>query len=173
MGHRITTERLLLETLTADEAAAIRAGDRAGRCWADDYPTDGDAVVAGIIGEAGDAYDEEAELGVLQIRLASSGEAVGGVGFLSGADADGIAEIGYGIAESVRGQGIATEAVAAVLGWAAGSGITAVEAVTDPENRPSHRVLERCGFERAGECVTDDGRMLRWLRPMPGGPSAG
>jgi RimJ/RimL family protein N-acetyltransferase len=171
VGHRITTERLVLETLTADEAAAIRDGDRHGRCWADDYPTDGDAVVAAVIGEAGSAYDEEAELGVLQIRLAATGEAVGGVGFISGADRDGVAEIGYGIAESVRGQGLATEAVAAVLGWVAGSGVAAVEALTDPANTASHRVLERCGFERAGECVTDDGTMLRWLRPMPGGAS--
>jgi RimJ/RimL family protein N-acetyltransferase len=171
VGHRITTERLVLETLTADEAAAIRSGDRTGRCWALDYPTDGDALVAAVIGEAGDAYDEEADIGVLQVRRAATGEAIGGVGFLSGADEDGIAEIGYGFAESVRGQGLATEAVAAVLGWVAGSGVAAVEALTEPANTASHRVLERCGFQRAGERVTDDGTMLRWLRLMPGGAS--
>ena len=167
MAHRIVTERLVLETLTRDEAAAIRAGDRQGRRWAGDYPTDGDIVVAAVIGEAGDAYDEEALLGVLQIRLAATGEAIGGVGFLSAADADGVAEIGYGIAESVRGQGIATEAVAAVIGWVAGSHVTAIEAFTDPSNLASERVLLRCGFERAGEGVFDEVTMLRWLRPLP------
>jgi len=167
MAHRIVTERLVLETLTRDEAAAIRTGDREGRCWAADYPTDGDIVVAAVIGEAGDAYDEEALLGVLQIRLASTGEAIGGVGFLSAADSDGVAEIGYGIAESVRGQGIATEAVAAMIGWVAGSHVAAIEAFTDPANLASERVLERCGFARVGETTTDDGPMIRWLRPLP------
>jgi RimJ/RimL family protein N-acetyltransferase len=167
VAHRIVTERLVLETLTREEAAAIRAGDRRGRCWADDYPTDGDAVVAAVIGEAGDAYDEEALLGVLQIRLASTGEAVGGVGFLSAADDDGVAEIGYGIAESVRGQGVATEAVLAMLGWVAGSPVRAVEAFTEPANEPSQAVLRRCGFEPVGEVVGDDGTMLRWLRILP------
>lgn len=167
MAHRIVTERLVLETLTRAEAAAIREGDRDGRGWADDYPTEGDVVVAAVIGEAGDAYDEEALLGVLQIRLAETGEAVGGVGFLSAADADGVAEIGYGITESVRGRGVATEAVLAMLGWVAGSHVRAVEAFTDPDNVPSQRVLERCGFECVGEVVGDDGRMLRWLRPLP------
>jgi len=169
MAHRIVTERLILETLTRDEAAAIRDGDREGRRWAEDYPTEGDVVVAAVIGEAGDAYDEEALLGVLQIRLAATGDAIGGVGFLSAADEDGVAEIGYGIAESVRGQGIATEAVAAVIGWVAGSHVRAVEAFTDPANEKSHRVLERCGFEREGEVSTDDGPMIRWLRSLPTG----
>ena len=42
----VVTERLTLTTLTVAEAAAIVAGDRAGRPWVDDYPTEGDVVVA-------------------------------------------------------------------------------------------------------------------------------
>jgi RimJ/RimL family protein N-acetyltransferase len=163
---RIVTERLVLETLTADEAAAIREGDRRGRAWADDYPTDGDVVVAGVVGEAGEHYDEQAPIGIMQARLAVTGLAVGGVGFTSAPDVDGIAEIGYGFAESVRGQGLATEAVQAMIGWVAGIGVTAVEAFTTPDNLPSQRVLQRCGFEQVGETVTDDGVLLRWLRPI-------
>jgi RimJ/RimL family protein N-acetyltransferase len=161
---RIVTERLILETLTADEAAAIREGDRRGRAWADDYPTDGDVVVAGIVGEAAAHYDEQAPIGVMQVRLGSSGEAIGGVGFISAPDADGVVEIGYGLAESVRGQGLATEAVSAMIGWVAGIGVTAVEAFTTPDNLPSQRVLHRCGFDQVGETTTDEGPMLRWLR---------
>ena len=41
------------------------------------------------------------------------------------------------------------------------------EAFTDPDNLPSQRVLQRCGFDLVGETVTeDDGRLLRWLRPL-------
>jgi RimJ/RimL family protein N-acetyltransferase len=163
---RIVTERLVLETLTADEAAAIRADDRQGRHWAADYPTDGDRVVAAIIGEAGDAYDEAAPLGVLQARLGATGEAVGGVGFLSAPDPHGEAEVGYGFAASAHGRGLATEALEAVIGWAAGAGVTVVVALTTEDNVPSQRVLERCAFARDGVVVTQEGRMLRWARRL-------
>ena len=82
---RLTTERLVLETLTGDEVAALLSGDRTGRHWAEDYPTEGDMVVAAVIGEAGQYYAENAVLGVYQVRLASTGDAVGGIGFLSAA----------------------------------------------------------------------------------------
>ena len=68
---QIRTDRLLLTTLTRDEAAAIRAGDRTGRAWAEDYPTEGDVLVASVVGEAGEHYDESATFGVLQVRLRS------------------------------------------------------------------------------------------------------
>ena len=74
--------------------------------------------------------------------------------------------VGYGLADSVQGNGYATEALSAVVGWAAAQGVVAVEAMTAPDNVPSHRVLERCGFERAGEIDADEGRLLRWLRRL-------
>ena len=64
-----------------------------------------------------------------------------------GLDANGIAEIGYGIAEAYQGRGYATEAVEAALLWAFRQpGVTAVEAETAPNNRASQRVLAKCGF---------------------------
>jgi RimJ/RimL family protein N-acetyltransferase len=163
---RIVTARLVLEALSLEEAAAIRADDRTGRTWASDYPTEGDRVVAAVVGEAGDHYDADSALGPLQIRLGSTGEAVGGVGFLSAPDTDGIVEVGYGLAESAQHRGLATEALAAVLGWAAAHGAAGVEAMTDPDNSASHRVLERCGFDQVGEVMADEGRLLRWLRRL-------
>jgi RimJ/RimL family protein N-acetyltransferase len=159
----IRTPRLLLETLTSDEAAAIRAGDRSGRSWADDYPTDGDAVVAGVIGEAGEHYDERTDLGVLQARLRSSRVAVGGIGFLWAPSPEGEVEVGYGFAESVQGQGLATEALRGVVAHARDRGVRTIMALTDPDNRASQRVLEHCDFERDLEPeITDEGPMLRW-----------
>lgn len=162
---RLTTARLVLETLTADEARAIRAGDRAGRDWAEDYPFEGDAFVAGVIGEAGEHYDESEPLGVLQVRLASTGAAVGGIGFLTAAAEDGSAEVGYGFVASARGRGYATEALEAVLAHARAQGLRAVVAMTAVDNVASQRVLERCGFVR-GETVEagDEGPMIRWER---------
>jgi GNAT superfamily N-acetyltransferase len=160
----LRTERLLLGTLTRDEALAIGSGERGGRAWADDYPTEGDVVVAGIVCEAGEHYEESADLGVYQIRRAADGLVIGGVGFLSAPDPTGAAEIGYGLTESARGLGYATEAVRAVIEHAGRCGVTVVVAMTAVDNRASQRVLERLAFER-GDTVEDDGDdgpLVRW-----------
>jgi RimJ/RimL family protein N-acetyltransferase len=162
----LRTRRLVLETLTADEARAIREGDRAGRLWAEDYPFEGDLLVAGVIGEAGEHYDEAAPLGVLQVRLAATGAAVGGIGFLT-APADGSAEVGYGFVASARGQGYATESLQAVLAHAEEQGLRTVVAMTALDNDASQRVLERCGFVRGDVVDTEgEGPMIRWTRTL-------
>lgn len=68
-----------------------------------------------------------------------------------GLQPDGSVEIGYGIAEENRGHGYATEAVDAVTAWALQHpGVCRVEAETEPTNRASQRVLEKCGFVPSG-----------------------
>jgi RimJ/RimL family protein N-acetyltransferase len=163
----LRTERLLLETLSRDEVAAMCAGRRDGRAWAPDYPTEGDLVVAAVIAEAGEYYADNVVLGVYQLRVATTGDAVGGIGFLS-APRDGEAEVGYGIAASVRGQGLATEALQAVVQLAHDEGVERVVALTEPGNTPSHRVLERAGFVRDGVETSDEGEMWRWVHRLDG-----
>ena len=69
-----------------------------------------------------------------------------------GLNANGVAEIGYGIHEEYQGNGYATEAVKAVSQWAfKNSDVTALEAETDFDNTASKRVLEKCGFIFNGE----------------------
>jgi len=165
----LRTERLLLERLTIDEATAVVALDRAGRAWAADYPTEGDLVVAGIACEAGEHYDETGEFGVYQVRLADTGVAVGGIGFLHPPQ-DGEVEVGYGLAESVRGRGLATEALRAMTVLAAQHGVAVMVATTAVDNVASQRVLQRLAFTRLPGTIEDDedGPMLRWelaLRP--------
>ena len=54
-------------------------------------------------------------------------------------------EIGYGINEEWLGQGLATEAVAALCTWALSiPGVSAVEAEAEADNAASIRVLEKC-----------------------------
>lgn len=68
-----------------------------------------------------------------------------------GLGADGAVEIGYGILEGYQGQGYASEAVDAAVVWALKqAAVTRVEAETEPENRASRRVLEKCGFRPSG-----------------------
>ncbi len=56
-------------------------------------------------------------------------------------------EIGYGIQPEYEGKGYTTEAVQAMTQWAFGQkDVVFVEAETDPDNRASQRILEKCGF---------------------------
>jgi ribosomal-protein-alanine N-acetyltransferase len=61
-------------------------------------------------------------------------------------------ELAYRLARPAWGQGIASEAGAALLEHAFGTlGLPRVVAVTYPENQPSQRVLEKLGFLRHGD----------------------
>lgn len=78
------------------------------------------------------------------------GIAVGDLSF-KGLDADGVPEIGYGIAETHWHHGYATEAVQALTAWALQQdGVVRIEAETEPDNKASQRVLEKCGFVPTG-----------------------
>ena len=75
------------------------------------------------------------------------------VGYLSftGLEDDGVLEIGYGTNEGYEGQGYMTEAVAAVVRWAAAhDGVRRIEAETEESNAASRRVLEKTGFVPTG-----------------------
>lgn len=61
------------------------------------------------------------------------------------------AYLGYWIAESVQGRGLATEAVRATLDFAFGAaGLHRVQAAIMPRNARSLRVVEKLGFRREG-----------------------
>ncbi|MBR2836492.1 MAG: GNAT family N-acetyltransferase [Coriobacteriales bacterium] len=69
-----------------------------------------------------------------------------------GLDLNGVTEVGYGILEKYQGQGYATETVKAVVSWAFDNPmVAAIEAETDPGNKASQRVLEKCGFVPNGQ----------------------
>ena len=61
-------------------------------------------------------------------------------------------EIGYGVLPQYEGKGYTTEAVRAMTQWAFGNpDVIFIEAETEPENKGSRRVLEKCGFIPDGE----------------------
>lgn len=68
-----------------------------------------------------------------------------------GPQKDGAVEIGYGVLPKFEGIGYTTEAVKAITQWAfEQKDVRFVEAETDPENKASQRVLEKCGFQADG-----------------------
>jgi RimJ/RimL family protein N-acetyltransferase len=98
-----------------------------------------------------------------------------GFGGFKGPPRDGEVEIGYAVAPSWRGRGVATQATRLFIERAERAGVSTVIAHTLAEPNPSTAVLERCGFERTAT-ISDpdegvDEPVWRWERPACGGSS--
>ncbi len=78
---------------------------------------------------------------------------VGSVIFHGRPDAtnDGVTDVGYGVEDSMQGQGYATEGTRAQVDWALSQpGVKKICATTPPWHTASIRVLEKSGFHRVG-----------------------
>jgi RimJ/RimL family protein N-acetyltransferase len=93
-----------------------------------------------------------ADEGGLSLAIADvgSGEALGMIALLSRPQ-PGTAGIGYWLIERSRGRGLGSRAVRLLARWAVtDAGLARVEALVDPDNVASQRVLEKAGFRREG-----------------------
>ena len=89
----------------------------------------------------------------------SPDRAVGMGGFHGRPDAKGAVELTYAMLPSFREQGLATETVEALAGWAfSHPEVTKIVAQTEPHLTASRRVLEKTGFSECGEAVASDSR---------------
>ncbi|MDW6063191.1 GNAT family N-acetyltransferase [Streptomyces sp. FXJ1.4098] len=138
----LTTDRLVLQRWSIIEAAAVIDNTRSVH-WADDFPADGDRVIANLFEQHPDW------LGAYGHRLIierDSGLTVGSLG-LFWPPSEGILEIGYGIVASRRGRGYATEATRALAEFAlTAPDVHTVSATVELPNPSSLRVLEKAGF---------------------------
>jgi RimJ/RimL family protein N-acetyltransferase len=72
-------------------------------------------------------------------------------------------EIVYGLSAACRGQGYMTQAVTALADWLfAHTDIRLLHGLARPNNTASNRVLQKCGFERLGEIMLEDGHFLHY-----------
>ncbi|HEX3332112.1 MAG TPA: GNAT family protein [Gaiellales bacterium] len=136
-------------------------------CAAEGKGVDADSALAWIEVQ----LERQAEAAGLSLAIAdaSSGEALGCISLNArarpgmapiGGPADGrlafdvqagTAGIGYWVLPRARRRGLATTAVRLLTRWAmAEAGLRRVEALVEPANRPSLRVLERSSFRREG-----------------------
>jgi len=87
------------------------------------------------------------------IEERATGSFVGEVGFADfqreiEPSLDGIPEAGWVLSSRAHGQGYATEAVRAAIGWSETRfGAARTACLIHPENRASVRVAEKCGFQ--------------------------
>jgi RimJ/RimL family protein N-acetyltransferase len=161
MANAIVTKRVLLVQLGIEDAVALVEGRHPnGRPWAPGYPDDGALLSAGFVVTAAQGGCELGSFGTYEIVRRRDGAAIGACGFLGPPDETGAVQVGYGLAESARRQGYATEALRGLLGWARSqNGLTCVLADTTRSNVRSQRVMERAGMRRVGE----DGELLYYM----------
>jgi hypothetical protein len=119
--------------------------------WTDPFPLEGDqracaAYVSQLPVFGGSA--KSSPFGYYMILLA--GDVVGGIGF-HGPPRHGLVEVGYGVVPSVRGQGVATEALRRLLVIAADMGVAAVRGRTSPDNLASQGVMLGVGMSFVGQ----------------------
>ncbi len=151
--HRseIRTGRLRLRALSLPAIDALWREDTetldglTGLAWPAEAPptlTEHLPLIRGRL-EDGDA----ATWWVWSIAAANSSEVLGAAGFTGPPDDHGLVWVGYSLYADHRGMGFATEAVAALLGWAfAREQVAVVLATIAPDNRPSQAVASRVGL---------------------------
>ncbi len=118
------------------------------------------------IGLAGIARGEPALWVSFFVFVAEETGSIVGSGGYRGVPRDGRVEIGYGVAEPFRRQGVASACVMRLLEQAFSyREVSEVFAETSVDNLASQRALEKSGrFMRVGERDTvEDGRVIQWL----------
>ena len=150
---KLNTERLIIYTASRDEMQEIIDGQ------ADEIlKTAYREMLQGSLD-----HPDQWEWYTVWIIERKNGSKVGDLCF-KGRNDDGSVEIGYGILPEHQGRGYATEAVDATVSWALRQpGVRRVDAETEPDNKASQRVLEKCGFIPAGTTGEEGPRFVKAL----------
>ena len=150
---------MLLEASTDDFADLIAAKAPRGLALPDSAIAP--AEVLQMLGEL--AHTVRATFAPAAWMIVEHGEIVGLCSVTKVMEGGGI-DIGYGIAPTRQGCGIATKAVSAVLEWAEKDDrVTTITAETSINNPASQRVLQHNGFIKTGERRdADDGVLICW-----------
>lgn len=142
----LLTPRLTLVPVTQRLAAAAReSGEALSEALGAEVPSDWRAASLGLVGRSAQpSWNRAAPIRAIAVHR-TEGAVIGDVRFEPcGPDE---VEIGYGVAQSRRRQGYATEAAGAVIDWLFQEGGAAeIVGGCDRRNLPSVRTLRRLGF---------------------------
>jgi [ribosomal protein S5]-alanine N-acetyltransferase len=156
-----------LQRLRADHAPAVLTFELANRVY-----------FAASISDRGDDFfdqfterhsallaEQEAGLGAFYVLVAEDGSVLGRFNLYF--TEDGVANVGYRVAQHVAGRGVATATVRELCGLAAARyGLRTLKAATSHENAASQKVLARAGFIPVGPAGPADlgGKQGTWYQ---------
>ncbi|MGA5818990.1 GNAT family N-acetyltransferase [Kitasatospora sp. NPDC094028] len=157
---------LTIERLRPDHADALLAFESANRAWfTRTIPDRGDAYFAEFPARHAAQLAEQAE-GICHFHvILSEGTLVGRINLIDAID--GTAELGYRLAESATGRGLAKAAVAQICHLAATTyALTALTARTTLDNPASMAVLTHNAFTPVEEFLLDGRPALHYRRDL-------
>lgn len=171
----VRTPRLDLRPLGAEALEALVAGDgeRLGRLtgarFREPAPPPYMADALPIVRDRLRQHPDETPWWNWLVVDRASGEAVGSVAFGGPVNAQGAVLVGYAMYSEYEGQGYATEAVKAMVGWAFGQpGVREVRALAPVWNTPALRVAENVGMRPVASEEDDDvGEVLLYTVTAP------
>lgn len=152
---------MLIEAKTQDFAALLRgeAPDPYRLCDSPVAPREVLAMLARLADQIGLTFRPSAWM------IVENDEIVGLISPTQPLDAaDRSLRIGYGVAPSRQGKGVATRAIRNLAAWARlDDRVRALTAETSLDNLASQKALARNGFEIVGAREDhEDGRLIRW-----------
>jgi RimJ/RimL family protein N-acetyltransferase len=111
------------------------------------------------------------ECGMWVICNKKNGNVIGRAGVeMRMLDGEQVAELGYMVALPYQRQGIAEEAVRAVLAYVEQEellqDVSEITCLIDKENVPSQKFAEKMGFMLTGTCICDKKSWLRYGKPL-------
>jgi len=156
-----------LRLLRTDDAPAVLAFELANRVYFSASISDrGDEFFDRFAeGYAALLAKQEAGIGAFHILVADDGSVLGRFNLIF--TDDGAAELGYRVAKSVAGRGVATAAVRELCQLApARYGLRTLRAATSRENVASQKVLTKAGFVLTGPADPADigGKQGSWYQ---------
>jgi len=120
-------------------------------------PAEVTAMLRGITADLATATDKSVAW------LIAEDDLVVGMTSFTKLGADGLYEVGYGVAPSHEGRGVMTRAMAVLLPILAADGHAGLTAATSVDNPGSQRVLEKNGFLSTGtRDDPEDGPLISW-----------
>ncbi|TXS93972.1 GNAT family N-acetyltransferase [Parahaliea maris] len=155
----LTTERLLIQSLTPEDAPHMLAvlndpdfianvADRGVRTL---------EQARTYIEEGPMASYRDHGFGMYAVRLRSNGEFMGLCGLVRRPQLDDV-DIGYGFLPVARGRGLAIEAASAVRDYAVNElRLGRIVAIVNPDNAPSIRLLEKLGLHYERDITLAEG----------------
>ncbi|MFD5419019.1 MULTISPECIES: GNAT family N-acetyltransferase [Streptomyces] len=143
--NSLATGRLVLRELTPGQVAGLLDENATSEDWIEGYPLPGSKNAATGFGRRTPGQMRFG-FGMYHLVRAEDGLVIGEMGFHQ-PPSGGTVEVGFGLAESCRGAGYATEALTGLARWAFSQpGVDQVVGRTLTANTPSQGVLTRAGF---------------------------
>jgi ribosomal-protein-alanine N-acetyltransferase len=153
-----------LQRLRADHGPAVLAFERANRAYFVTFISDRGDEFFDHFTEHHNALlaEQQAGIGAFYVLVAEDGSVLGRFNLYR--FQDGMAELGYRVAQQVAGRGVATATVQELCRLAAAQyGLHTIRAATTHDNIASQKVLTKAGFVPAGP-AEPGGRPGTWYQ---------